>query len=395
MHKDLDVSISTGRFRKIREWNRRRNYYLKKVRLSIKIYIAKLIWDKRRKSVFDVKSVKTVLLLRNEGTIGDVVVSTPLVKCLYESGFTVDILLTKSSSAVMKHNAYIRNIYEAGDSNNEVFLKRFAHTVDKSTIKMLNENDYDLVVDLCLFDIPVHRMMLFSDINARFILGFNKWSCINHYSKSISFENGKEHVTKATALVAHAVGINLKNRRDYDLHIPDDITFEVKEYLSGWKDKIKIVINAFTGSPERNLSKEQVSRLVDMLNKKSKNIKLIILDHRRELDVSLPDSAVINPFDSLHHVMALIREVDMIISPDTSIVHISAAWNKALICVYKNVTDNNDLWGPGYENARQIIVNSRKIADVDNVPELILNEIGRRGLLGRQEIKQLQQSLDR
>ncbi|HEJ7052211.1 MULTISPECIES: glycosyltransferase family 9 protein [Serratia] len=395
MHKDLDVSISTGRFRKIREWNRRRNYYLKRVRLSIKIYIAKLIWDKRRKSVFDVKSVKTILLLRNEGTIGDVVVSTPLVKCLYESGFTVDILLTKSSSAVMKHNAYIRNIYEAGDSNNEVFLKRFAHTVDKSTIKMLNENDYDLVVDLCLFDIPVHRMMLFSDINAKFVLGFNKWSCINHYSKSISFENGKEHVTKAIVLVAHAVGINLKNRRDYDLHIPDDINFEVREYLSGWKDKIKIVINSFTGSPEGNLSKEQVARLVDMLNKKSKNIKLIILDHRRELDVSLPDSAVINPFDSLHHVMALIREVDMIISPDTSIVHISAAWNKALICVYKNVTDNNDLWGPGYENARQIIVNSRKIADVDNVPELILHEIGQRDLFGGQERTPQRQSVVR
>ncbi|HGM5560526.1 MAG: glycosyltransferase family 9 protein [Serratia marcescens] len=395
MHKDLDVSISTGRFRKIREWNRRRNYYLKRVRLSIKIYIAKLIWDKRRKSVFDVKSVKTILLLRNEGTIGDVVVSTPLVKCLYESGFTVDILLTKSSSAVMKHNAYIRNIYEAGDSNNEVFLKRFAHTVDKSTIKMLNENDYDLVVDLCLFDIPVHRMMLFSDINAKFVLGFNKWSCINHYSKSISFENGKEHVTKAIVLVAHAVGINLKNRRDYDLHIPDDINFEVREYLSSWKDKIKIVINSFTGSPEGNLSKEQVARLVDMLNKKSKNIKLIILDHRRELDVSLPDSAVINPFDSLHHVMALIREVDMIISPDTSIVHISAAWNKALICVYKNVTDNNDLWGPGYENARQIIVNSRKIADVDNVPELILHEIGQRDLFGGQERTPQRQSVVR
>ncbi|MGP1133512.1 glycosyltransferase family 9 protein, partial [Serratia sp. CY44083] len=282
-----------------------------------------------------------------------------------------------------------------GDSNNEVFLKRFAHTVDKSTIKMLNENDYDLVVDLCLFDIPVHRMMLFSDINAKFVLGFNKWSCINHYSKSISFENGKEHVTKAIALVAHAVGGNLKNRRDYDLHIPDDINFEVREYLSGWKDKIKIVINSFTGSPERNLSKEQVARLVDMLNKKSKNIKLIILDHRRELDVSLPDSAVINPFDSLHHVMALIREVDMIISPDTSIVHISAAWNKALICVYKNVTDNNDLWGPGYENARQIIVNSRKIADVDNVPELILHEIGQRDLFGGQERTPQRQSVVR
>ena len=137
MHKDLDVSISTGRFRKIREWNRRRNYYFKKVKLNIKIYIAKLIWDKRRKSVFDIKSVKTVLLLRNEGTVGDVVVTTPLVKCLCESGYTVDLLLTKSSSVVMEHNPYVRNIYEAEDCNNEVFLKRFTHTVAKSTVEKL------------------------------------------------------------------------------------------------------------------------------------------------------------------------------------------------------------------------------------------------------------------
>ncbi|MFA4103286.1 glycosyltransferase family 9 protein [Serratia sp. IR-2025] len=394
MHKDLDVSISTGRFRKIREWNRRRNYYFKKVKLNIKIYIAKLIWDKRRKSVFDIKSVKTVLLLRNEGTVGDVVVTTPLVKCLCESGYTVDLLLTKSSSVVMEHNPYVRNIYEAEDCNNEVFLKRFTHTVAKSTVEKLRGNNYDLVVDLCLFDTPVHRMMLFSDINARFVLGLNKWSCINHYSKSISFENGKEHVTKAIALVAHAVGINLKNSRAYDLHIPDDIAFEVRGYLSGWNDKVTVIINAFTGSPERNLSKEQLSRLVEMLNKASFNIKVIILDHRKELDISLSDSVVINPFNSLHHVMALIREVDVVISPDTSIVHISAAWNKTLICVYKNVTDNNDLWGPGYENARQIIVNSRKIADVDNVPELILHEIGRKDLFGGREIKYRGSSLN-
>ncbi|CAI0889721.1 lipopolysaccharide core biosynthesis protein [Serratia entomophila] len=383
MHKDLEISISSGRFRKIREWNRKRNYYFKKVKLNIKVYIAKLIWDKRRKNVIDIKLVKTVLLLRNEGTIGDVVVSTPLVKCLYEYGYTVDLLLTKSSGVVMKHNPYVRNIYEADDCNNEIFLKRFTHTVAKSTVKMLSRNNYDLVVDLCLFDTPVHRMMLFRDINARFVLGFNKWDCINHYSKSISFDNGKEHVTKAIALIAHAVGLNLTNRRVYDLHIPDEITFELREYLSGWKDKIKIVINAFTGSPERDLSKEQLARLIEMLNKKSSNIKIIILDHRKELTISLPNNVVINPFDSLHHVMALIREVDVIISPDTSIVHISAAWNKALVCVYKNVTDNNDLWAPDYENAKQIIVNSRKIADVGNVPELILHEIDRRGLLGK------------
>lgn len=260
--KDLEISISSGRFKKIRTWNRRRNYYFKEVKLNIKIYIAKLIWDKRSKSVFDIKSIKTVLLLRNEGTIGDVVVSTPLVKCLYESGYTIDLLLTKSSSVAMKYNPYVRHVYEAGDCNNEVFLKRFSHTVAKSTIRTLYENNYDLVVDLCLFDTPVHRMMLFRDINAKSVLGFNKWNCINHYSKSISFENGKEHVTNAISLVAHNMGLDFANNQAYDLHIPDAIVREVRNYLNAWGDKLKVVINVFTGSPERNLSQEQLSQTI-------------------------------------------------------------------------------------------------------------------------------------
>ncbi|MBH2759923.1 glycosyltransferase family 9 protein [Serratia ureilytica] len=383
MSKDLEISISSGRFKKLREWNRRRNYFFKEVKLNVKIYIAKLIWDKRRKSNFDIKAIKTVLLLRNEGTIGDVVVSTPLVKCLYESGYTVDLLLTKSSSVAMKYNPYVRHVYEAGDCNNEVFLKEFSHTVAESTMRTLNENNYDLVVDLCLFDTPVHRMMLFRDINAKFVLGFNKWDCINHYSKSISFKNGKEHVTKAISLVAHSMDLNFKNRHAYDLHIPDAIAFEVRKYLCAWEGKVKVVINIFTGSPERNLSQEQLAQTIEMLNEKLGNIIVIILDHKKELDVHLPDNVVINPFNSLHHVMELIRNVDLVISPDTSIVHISAAWKKPLISVYKNITDNNYLWAPDYKEASQIIVNKRKISDVENVPELILQEARKRGHLNR------------
>lgn len=380
MSKHLEISIPGGRFKRIRKWNRRRNYFFKEVKLNIRIYIAKLIWDKRKKSSFVSKEIKTILLLRNEGTVGDVVVSTPLVKCLYEAGYTVDLLLTTSSSVAMKYNPCVRNVYEAGDCNTEVFLKSFSHTLAESTLRTLNENKYDLVIDLCLFDTPVHRMKLFREIQAKFVLGFNKWDCINHYSKSISFDNGKEHVTKGISLVAQSLGLDLKNRHCYDLHIPNEIASEVKEYLCQWEGKLKIIINIFTGSPERNLSKEQLSRTIEMINEQSDNTVFIVLDHRKELDMFFPDNVFINPFNSLHHVMELLRRVDLVISPDTSIVHISAAWKTPLICVYKNVTDNNDLWAPGYKEASQIIVNTRRISDVENVPELIVKEMRTRGM---------------
>lgn len=381
MSKSLEISISTGRFKKIREWNRRRNYYFKKLKLNINIYVAKILWDKRSKSEFNINSVKTILLLRNEGTVGDVVVSTPLIKCLYESGYAVDLLVTKSSCAAVKYNPYIRTIYKADDCNSEVFLRNFNHTVDVSTVNQLNKNRYDLVIDLCLFDIPVHRMRLFKDINPKFVLGFNKWGCINHYSKSIPFKNGKEHVTEAISLAAEVIGLKIIKRRSYDLHIPESIMNEAKEFLSSFGGSKVIIINAFTGSSERNFSQSQLSKIIDLIIKENTDVRLIILDHRQEITISLPANAVVNPFVSIHHVMALVHEADLVISPDTSIVHISAAWNKSIISVYKNVVDNNDLWAPAYENASQIIVNKRKMSDVEGVPELILHEINRRGLL--------------
>lgn len=379
--KNLEISISKGRFKKIREWNRRKNYYIKQLKIDVKIYIAKLLWDKSKKNSFDVGLVKTVLLLRNEGTVGDVVVTTPLIKCLNEAGYSVDLLLTKKNSLAIKYNPYVRNVYEADDCSNAVFIKDFNHTVSDLTIKSLKKENYDLIVDLCLFETPVHRMKLFHDIKPKYIIGFNKWNCINHYSKSISFKNDKQHVTKAISLVAEQMSLKFINSREYNLHIPEFILSEIKNYFKAYENDFKIVINAFTGSPERNLSPQQLSNILDMLTNISPKVKIVILDHKNELNMSLPENIVINPFSSLHHVMALIRESDMVISPDTSIVHISAAWKKPLISVYKNVGDNNDLWSPGYKNASQLIVNNRKISNVDKIPDLIIDEIKKRGLL--------------
>lgn len=392
MSKDLDITISKGNFRKIREWNRRKNYYLKGVKLNIKIYVAKLIWDKRKKSTFDLASIKTILLLRNEGTIGDMVVYSTLVKSLYESGYTVDLLLTKASSTVMKYNPYVRNIYEAGDANNTVYLKDFNHTLSESTIKSLNENNYDLIIDPSLFDTPVHRMKLLREINAKSVLGFNKWRNINHYSKSLYFKSGKEHVTVAVGLIADCMKVNAINVHPYDLHLPDSIVDEVKDYLNSLSGSKKVIINIFTGSTERNFSQGQLAEIIDNINQEYSNIDIILLDHRKEINIPLPANVVINPFDSLHHVMALVRETDLIISPDTSIVHISAAWEKMLVSVYKNVFDNNDLWAPGYQRASQIIVQHRKISDVDHIPASILQEIKKRDLLAHKQVNEAVQA---
>ncbi|TDS99160.1 glycosyltransferase family 9 protein [Erwinia rhapontici] len=381
MTEQLAISVSSGHFKKLRELNRRKNYFMKRVRLDAKLLVAKIIWDKYKKSTLNVDSIKTILLIRNEGTIGDTVVYSSLIKNLHTAGYKVDILLTKSSSIVVKHSPFIRNIYEAEDGSTEVYLKSFNHTVSEITMEELRNNQYDLVIDPSLFDTPVHRMRLLREINPKSVLAFNKKKRFNHYSKSLNFfERDKEHVTQAASLISEFLIKKPITNDAYSLHIPDAFFDDVRSFLSAFNDK-KIIINVFTGSKERNFSQEQLAEIIAKLNETYDNLNIILLDHRKEIDIPLPDNVVINPFNTLHHVMALIHECDLIISPDTAIVHISAAWKKNLIAVYKNVVDNNDLWAPGYDNASQIIVNNRAISQVKEVPELIAQEIKRRHLL--------------
>lgn len=386
MNKDVRITVSKGPFKKIREWNRRKNYYLKEVKLDAKISIAKLLWDKRTKATFNPHSVKTILLVRNEGKVGDIIVSTPLIRSLHHAGYTVDLLVTEACYDVIKYSPFIRHIYQSGNCNYNHYLKALNHTVSKSTMKMLNRNKYDLIIDPCLSETPVHRMKLFRDINARFIIGLNKDPDISHYTISAPFINEKQHVTELLSLISKSMGVKAEDNVTYNLHFPDAVLDEVRAFINPWTNRKKIVINAFAGTSERNFSQKQLLTIIKLINSYDREVKVIILDHRNEIMVPLPDNVVKNPFCTLHHVMALIKESDVVITPDTSIVHISAAWKKSLIAVYKNLPNNN-MWAPGYKNASHIIVHDDKISDAHNVPERIVNEIVSRNLLGRHEMK--------
>ena len=227
-------------------------------------------------------------------------------------------------------------------------------------INELANNKYDIVIDPSLFDIPVHRMLLLRQIKPRSVLGFNKWPSINHYTRSFDFDCENWHVSKTFSIIADYLQLDKKYLHSYDLHIPQDVNHQVREYLAALNGR-NVVINIFAGHADRSLSQTQLAELLDKLLARHPGSAVILLDHRREIRIPLPPEVVINPFNTLHHAMALIAQAELIISPDTSVVHMAAAWNKPLIAVYKDVLLNNRLWAPGYDNARQIIVKCGKV----------------------------------
>lgn len=126
--------MSKKKFSKLREWNRRKNYFFKSLRMDI----ARILHDHKKPRHFDLASVKQVLFLRDDDKIGDMVVSTSLFREFGKAGFKIDVLAGKNNASVIEHNPYIRRIVVApGDQNDSILLA-----------KKLARHQYDLVVDM-------------------------------------------------------------------------------------------------------------------------------------------------------------------------------------------------------------------------------------------------------
>ncbi|WP_218814422.1 glycosyltransferase family 9 protein [Rickettsiella endosymbiont of Dermanyssus gallinae] len=342
--------MNKKKFATIRAWNRKRNLLIKRFRYLTRLFITKLIWDKRNKVELDINSVKSILLLCNQGKLGDVIVDTLLIKNLSLADYAIDILVTNSNAVILQYNPYVRNIYIANSISLNDFEHSFKHNVPANVIEQLIENNYDLVVDPSLFNTPMHRASLLKKINPKNTLGFNKCRWLNHYGENIIFDNG-----------------------NYNIHYPSVIDDEVKEYLNHMgAGNRNIILNLFAGAERRCLPLEQVQEIVNKIDSIFNKVNVILLDYEKKIDPFLFKNAKIYRPKSIFHTVSIISNSDLVISPDTSIVHIAAAFNKPLISIYQDIKDNKKLWGPGYSDATQILTNKQKIQDDDSLVSSII-----------------------
>lgn len=348
------------KFATLRAWNRKRNYLMKDIRYYLNLFLQKLCWDKTKKTAINISAVKSILILRNEGKIGDVIVDTSVIKVLKEHHYCVDMLVTHSNAAILEYNPNIRNVYIADNNSLDDFMKKRHHNVNKDILIALKNNHYDLIIDPSMFNTPIHRPRLLKAISAKNVISFNKKSWLKHYSQSIPFDYNLQHITESYKILL--TELNIKNiDLHYDLYYPEEIDNNVATYLSALPQGRKnIIINIFAGIQDRCLSLSQAKEIDDKLNAIFPNINVIILDHKKEIPQDAFKYAKIYNPQTLLHTVALIAKADLVISPDTSIVHIAATYQCPLVAIYKDAVQNNTLWGPGYNNADQLFVKDAK-----------------------------------
>ena len=200
--------------------------------------------------------------MRDDGKIGDMVVNSFMFRELKKEfpNIKIGVVTRGGAIEIIKENMYVDKIY--------VYKKNYSYL--KKLANKIAEDQYDLLIDFSL-DLRDLQIMFRNKCKARINLGINKdnWELFNI---NIT-DKGNEHIVNRYLKVLKFLGIDEVNT-DYDIQINSKIENEVENKLIS-SNKF-VVLNAYAASRYRNLNKDNVIKILNvLLNNTGKEIYLI------------------------------------------------------------------------------------------------------------------------
>ncbi|WP_339125724.1 glycosyltransferase family 9 protein [Fusobacterium nucleatum] len=341
----------------IKKLNRIFQDYMREKRLKI----GKYIWDRKDRvkilegnSFLEDNDIKSILFLRYDGKIGDMVVNSLMfreIKKVYPN-IKIGVVARGAAMDIIKDNPNIDKIYEYHKDRKKI----------KDLALKIKEEKYDLLIDFSEM-LRVNQMMLINLCGARFNIGLNRkeWKLFDLSIESDKDFKWTEHITNR--YLAYLVKLGLKKENidiSYDIYLKDEKKYEF--FFNEIKENKKLILNPYGASKHKSFTIETLENIITCL--KDKDIAIILVyfgDKYKELEflekkynnIYMPQK-----IESILDTAILIKKSDYVISPDTSIVHIASALNKKIITVYppnggKYGVDHL-VWAPKSEYSRVI-----------------------------------------
>ncbi len=305
--------------KKLKKWNRLRNFTIKKIKLYVH-YLPPIIldWLLARKSANITQPIKRILLIRNDA-IGDMVVTTGLIRKLSQAGYQVYVSSTKPALEIIRYNPYISGTFLYNDSSFSQFFR---------SIQEVRKQRFDLAIELKVSrNLSVYYPLYHGLLKTNILLGFNQPE-FHTFNQIINYKISNTHVTDLFKPILTYLGIKNQDL-SYELFTSEDTEHYVSAHLTGEKFA---VVNPQGGKQARCLSKTQTEAICDLLVKYGYHPIIIGEPNRiKKLNIS---NYTIFPSRTILDIVSLIRQSNLIISVDTSAVHIAAAFNIRTIALY-------------------------------------------------------------
>ena len=353
----------------IKKINRIFQDYMREKRLKIGRYI----WDRKKKSkiiegdnFLKDNSIKSILFLRYDGKIGDMIVNSLIfreIKKVYPD-IKIGVVARGAAIDIIRENPNVDKIYEYYKDRKKI----------KDLALKIKEEKYDLLIDFSEM-LRVNQMMLINLCGARTNIGLDRkdWELFD-----LSIESGKdfkwtEHITNR--YLAYLIKLGLKKENidiSYDIYLKEEKKYE--DFFNKIKESKKLILNPYGASKHKSFSVETLEKIITYLKDKDIAIILVYFGAKYKelefLEEKYKYVYIPKKIESILDTAILIKRSDYVISPDTSIVHITSIFNKKLITVYppkggKYGVDHL-VWAPKSEYSRVIFCKD-KIGTYDEI----------------------------
>ncbi|MEO5675055.1 MAG: glycosyltransferase family 9 protein [Chitinophagales bacterium] len=262
------------------------------------------------------------ILIIRFSSIGDIVLTSPVIRCIKKQIPSAEIhYLTKSSyNQIIQHNPYIT-------------VKHLLHDDLNETLTALKKENFDFIIDLHHnFRSWKIRMVLGKPSKAFNKINLEKWLYVNLRFNMMPLA----HIVERYLETVKAMGVNNDGEGlDYFISPADEIRIEQLPltHLHGF---IAIAIGA--QHVTKKLPVEKLKRLIPMLS-----YPIILLGGKEDAEAGEAVRAMdpLKVFNScgkftINQSASIIRLSKAVITNDTGMMHIAAAYKKKIISLWGN-----------------------------------------------------------
>ena len=284
----------------------------------------------------------TKFLIIRFSSIGDIVLTTPVIRCLKQQypDAEVHYVTKKSYKTLLENNPYIDKVFTLEKSLNDL-------------VNQLKSEEYDYVIDL-------HNNLRTRIIKFRLgvksfsfdKLNFQKWILVK-FKKDIM---PKVHIVDRYMKTVESLGVKNDNKGlDYFIPEKDDLPLEwLPEAFQN-----KYAVYAIGGQHETK--KMPLHKMVELC--KTIKLPLVLIGGKEDTVISEQLSVISNDnpiFDAcgkmnLNQSASIIQKAEIVYTHDTGMMHVAAALKKKVISIWGNTVPEFGMYP--YQTSFEIIEN--------------------------------------
>lgn len=310
-----------------------------------------------------------VLFLRPD-KIGDTVISLPVFQALRERfpNLQIHVMGSPGNRSLLEHDNRIDKLY--------TYTKRLDSI---GIMRRMRAEKYDCVFDMIAGDSATN--LIISQMLGKRVcrVGLGKKAHAEWYDYNLPMST-EGHIIRETLKLLEPLGIDSKSVSPF---APPAIPEETDRQIAWWitdlsrEGRIRVGVNLSAGKTNRLWPLDKWRKLMIRIYEEMPDVHMVLItvpDDRKVADCVMfgmeqrltlvPDKL------SLLGACAIIKRLHLLISPDTSLIHVARSFSKPVVGLYNNAPGNILRWGPFEQPDGAVLAR-----DIDTVYDIAVDQV--------------------